>query len=804
MSWVHVMIVLPLLFAVFIPFLYKAFPKIHTGWFVLAVPVVIFGYLASFLPMVASGQTAMLEVPWIPYFDINFDVYVDGLGLIFALIISGIGALVVVYSIFYLSKAREALHNFYVYLMMFMGAMLGVVLSDNMIVLYLFRELTSVSSFLLIAYWYQRKQSRFGAQKAMLITVFGGFSMLAAILMLHNIGGTFSIQELIAQGDVVMQHELFLPAMLLLLLGAFTKSAQFPFHIWLPDAMEAPTPISAYLHSATMVKAGIYLVARYTPIFGGTPEWFWIVTGVGLFTLFWGSINAVKQRDLKALLAFSTISQLGLIMSLLGMGSAALYFGSGDDAAQIHLIAILAAVFHLINHSTFKGSLFMVVGIVDHETGTVDMRKLGGLMSIMPVSFTLALIGSLAMAGLPPFNGFLSKEMFFTGTLNAAQLDIFNVGTYGVMIPIVAWIASIFTFVYSIVLVAKTFFGKYQPERLEKEAHEAPLGMLIPPSILGFFVIAIFFFPNVLYDYVLHPMVNSIAPSIGPSLDYTIEAWHGWDAIELWMTVAVVALGLILFSTLKKWMWMYNNIPQSMHLNNWFSGGIRRMERVSHKIIDFHMTGYIRDYLVYILITFLIIVGGSFFLTNSFSMQSDIGEVNLFEYALAFGLIGAAALVVITRSKLTAVVSVGVLGYVIALFFIILRAPDLALTQLAIETVSVALYLLCFYHLPKLRSREEEQGEKFQPFNFIVALATGTLITLIMLSVNDHRLFESISWYYEDAYELAGAANMVNAILADFRAFDTYLEIFVLAIAALGVFALIRLRLNRRGRDESQ
>lgn len=259
---------------------------------------------------------------------------------------------------------------------MFMGAMLGVVLSDNMIVLYLFRELTSVSSFLLIAYWYQRKQSRFGAQKAMLITVFGGFSMLAAILMLHNIGGTFSIQELIAQGDVVMQHELFLPAMLLLLLGAFTKSAQFPFHIWLPDAMEAPTPISAYLHSATMVKAGIYLVARYTPIFGGTPEWFWIVTGVGLFTLFWGSINAVKQRDLKALLAFSTISQLGLIMSLLGMGSAALYFGSGDDAAQIHLIAILAAVFHLINHSTFKGSLFMVVGIVDHETGTVICENL--------------------------------------------------------------------------------------------------------------------------------------------------------------------------------------------------------------------------------------------------------------------------------------------------------------------------------------------------------------------------------------------------------------------------------------------
>ncbi|GAJ99475.1 LOW QUALITY PROTEIN: Na(+) H(+) antiporter subunit A [Geomicrobium sp. JCM 19055] len=804
MSWVHLMIVLPLLFAVFIPLLYKAFPRIHTGWFVLVVPVVIFGYLATYLPMLANGETAMYEIPWIPYLDINFAVFVDGLGLIFALIISGIGALVVIYSIYYLSKAREALHNFYVYLMMFMGAMLGVVLSDNMIVLYLFWELTSISSFLLIAYWYQRKQSRFGAQKAMLITVLGGFAMLASIIMIHNITGTFSIREVIAQSDLLVQHDLFLPAMLLLLLGAFTKSAQFPFHIWLPDAMEAPTPISAYLHSATMVKAGIYLVARFTPAFGGTPEWFWIVTFVGLFTI-WGSLNAVKQRDLKALLAFSTISQLGLIMSLLGMGSAALYFNPGDQGVQLHAYAVLAAVFHLINHSTFKGSLFMVVGIVDHETGTRDMRKLGGL-TIMPVSFTLAVIGSLSMAGLPPFNGFISKEMFFTGTLNAANLDIFNMATYGAIIPIVAWIASVFTFIYSIILVYKTFLGKYQPERLEKKAHEAPLGMLIPPSILGFLVLAIFFFPNVIGDYALKPMVASIIPSAaGVFDDYTISWWHGFVP-ELFMTMAVVALGLILFATLNRWIGLYNHMPQWMHLNNWFKHGLSGMERGSHKVIDWHMTGYIRDYLMYIFITIILIVGGSYFMLTDFTLYTDnLASINLFEIVLALVLLGSTVLVMATRSRLTAVVSVGVLGYVVALFFIILRAPDLALTQLAIETVSVALYLLCFYHLPKLKSRSEEEGEKFKVSNFIVALGVGSLVTLLALSVNGYNLFEPISTYYGDSYDLAGAANMVNAILADFRGFDTFLEIVVVAIAGLGVYALVRLRLEkRRGTDESQ
>ncbi len=373
-------IVSPFIIALIVPLLYKSLKRVHTGWFVLIVPIVLFLYLVQFIPSVASGEVYIYEVPWIPSLGINFTAYLDGLSLILALLITGVGSLVILYSIYYLSKERESLGHFYVYLLMFMGAMLGVVFSDNLMVLYLFWELTSISSFLLIAYWYHRRQSRYGAQKSMLITVTGGIGMLAGFIMLSTMMDTFSIREIIANVAAYTDHTLFIPAMLLVLLGAFTKSAQFPFHIWLPDAMEAPTPVSAYLHSATMVKAGIYLVARFTPVFGGDAVWFWVVSLVGMITLFWGSFNAVRQTDLKALLAYSTISQLGLIMSLLGIGSAALYFDAADTASAMYSIAIFTALFHLVNHSTFKGALFMVVGIVDHETGTRDIRKLGGLM----------------------------------------------------------------------------------------------------------------------------------------------------------------------------------------------------------------------------------------------------------------------------------------------------------------------------------------------------------------------------------------------------------------------------------------
>ena len=416
MFTIIIAIMLPFIAAALVPFVYKRLPRIHIGWIVFAVPVILFIMLARYIPSISSGTTYLKTIDWMPSYGINFTTYLDGLSIIFGLLITGIGSLVILYSIYYLST-RESLHHFYIYLLLFMGAMLGVVFSDNIMVLYVFWELTSISSFLLIAFWYHRKGSRYGAQKSLLITVSGGVAMLAGFIMVYIMTDTLSIREIISSISHHTNHPLFLAAMLLVLLGAFTKSAQFPFHIWLPDAMEAPTPVSAYLHSATMVKAGIYLVARLTPVFGGDQVWFWVVSGVGIFTLFWGSFSAVRQVDLKALLAYSTISQLGLIMTLFGLGSAALHAGYNSESI-IYTQATFAALFHLINHSTFKGALFMIVGIVDHELGTRDIRKLGGLMALMPVTFTIAVIGSFSMAGLPPFNGFLSKEMFFEAVLN--------------------------------------------------------------------------------------------------------------------------------------------------------------------------------------------------------------------------------------------------------------------------------------------------------------------------------------------------------------------------------------------------
>src|SRR5699024_4488984 len=394
-------ILAPLLIAFFVPLISRIKNKVHTGVFIFFVPLTIFLY---FLQFIGTNFTPLTQTyRWIPSLHINFDLYLDGLSLLFVLLISGIGSLVVLYSTFYL-KRTERLGQFYVYLLMFMAAMLGILLSDNVFVLYTFWELTSISSFLLIGYWHFKERSRYGALKSMLITVFGGLSMFGGFILLSVVTGTTSIRAMIEQTDVILNSE-FLPLILtFILLGAFTKYAQFSFHIWLADAMEAPTPVSAYLHSATMVKAGLYLVARFFPIFSNY-EWFFIIVSTfGVITLCWASYMAVRQTDLKAILAYSTVSQLGMIMAMLGFGTN---------------IAIFAAVFHILNHATFKGSLFMVAGIIDVQTGTRDIRRLGKLFTLMPITGTLALFGTFSMAGFPlPFlNGFYSKELFFESTL---------------------------------------------------------------------------------------------------------------------------------------------------------------------------------------------------------------------------------------------------------------------------------------------------------------------------------------------------------------------------------------------------
>ncbi|MDM5220702.1 Na+/H+ antiporter subunit A [Peribacillus sp. NJ11] len=801
MSLLHWAVLSPFLLALIVPILYKLFRQIHTGWFVLILPILLFTYFSSFISLTKRGDIITERAAWIPSLGIHIDFYVDGLGLLFALLITGIGSLVVLYSVFYLSKEKEKLNQFYVFLLLFMGAMLGVVLSDNLIVLYSFWEFTSLSSFLLIGYWNERERSRYGAQKSLLITVFGGLSLLGGIILLAIMGNTFSIRELIAQSGELMDHPLFTPALLLVLLGAFTKSAQFPFHIWLPDAMEAPTPVSAYLHSATMVKAGIYLVARLSPVFAESGIWFWLVSIAGLITLFWGSFSAIKQTDLKGILAFSTISQLGLIMSLLGLGAAALHYESLGE--NIYLAATVAAVFHLINHATFKGSLFMVAGIIDHETGTRDIRKLGGLMQLMPITFTVAVIGAFSMAGLPPFNGFLSKEMFLASMVDVLKLNIFNMETWGMLFPVLAWVASVFTFIYSMIVVLKPFTGKLQLNLLDKKPHEAPIGMLISPIILASLVIIFGIFPNLLSSSIIEPAVAGIQPSlVGPDFQVHIAFWHGFQP-ELWMTVGIIAFGIILYKTFPKWQKIHQWMPERLSLNALYDNGLRGLERSASSVMKFLMTGSIRTYLLSIFLFFILSLGFTLYWKDAFKLDTgNLAPIGLYEWVLAAITVIGSIAILFARSRLTSIIILGAVGYTISLFFVLLRAPDLALTQLVIETISVSLFLLCFFHLPLMASRKEERMT-FRLNNALISIGVGVMVTLIALSAHSNKLFDSISSYYlENAYKEAGGKNVVNVILVDFRGLDTMFEITVLSIAALGIFAMIKLRLTG-GKDKS-
>ncbi|MBQ6446866.1 Na+/H+ antiporter subunit A [Cytobacillus oceanisediminis] len=789
MSILHWAVLAPFIYTLLIPITYKLLKRVHTGWFVLPLPILLFVYFCSNIGTTSSLQAKIASIPWIPSLGIDFAVKLDGLGMLFSLLIAGIGSLVILYSIYYLDKDKEKLNQFYVYLLFFMGAMLGVVLCDNLIVLYMFWEITSISSFLLIGFWNNRSNSRYGAIKSMVITVFGGLSLLAGIVLLYLMTGSFNISEIITsvQQNSIISHPLFMLGMICILLGAFTKSAQFPFHIWLPDAMEAPTPVSSYLHSATMVKAGIYLIARLSPVFAVSGYWLWIVSLVGIITLLYGSFLAVKQVDLKGLLAYSTISQLGMIMSLLGIGAAGVHY----DNESIYYIATAAAVFHLVNHATFKGSLFMMAGIVDHETGTRDIRRLGGLMKIMPITFAIALIGSLSMAGIPPLNGFLSKEMFFASMLNIRDFNMFHLDTWGVLLPIIAWVGSIFTFVYSMILVFKTFTGKYQPEKLSTKPHEAPMGMLISPIILVSLVVIFGLFPGVLSNTILSPAITSIYG--GGVYDLHIYHWHGFQP-ELFMTIGVIVFGTILYLSVTKWSVIYQAIPVVWNrIYDWLFG---ETENTFNKLTNKYMTGSLRTYLIYIFSFFTLILFYTLFAKDGFKIDTSLlAPIGGYEAVLSLVLVISTIAILFSKSRLTSIILLGAVGYTVSLFYVVFRAPDLALTQLVIETVSVALFLLCFYHLP--RNARKKESIPFKISNAVISVLVGLVVMLIAIASYSTKLFDSISPYYVDnTYIKAAGENMVNVILVDFRGFDTLFEITVLAIAAIGIYSMITLRMG--------
>ncbi|UXS36395.1 Na+/H+ antiporter subunit A [Staphylococcus delphini] len=791
MSWLHMALLLPLIFAILIPILYRFYKRIHLGWFVLPIPVVLFAYFLSYIQPTMSGQFTEQSAAWMPQIGMNFDVYVDGLGLLFSLLITGIGSLVVLYSISYLSQS-EQLGHFYCYLLMFMSAMLGVVLSDNLLVLYFFWELTSFSSFLLISFWRHKDKSLYGAMKSMMITVFGGLSLLSGFILLYLASGTWRIRDIIENVDQIQTSPIFLLAMIFVIIGAMTKSAQFPFYIWLPDAMEAPTPVSAYLHSATMVKAGIYLIARLTPIFAVSQGWIWAVTAFGLVTLFWGSLNATKQQDLKGILAFSTVSQLGMIMSMLGIGAVSYHF-QGDES-QLYLAAYSAAIFHLINHATFKGALFMITGAVDHATGTRDIRKLGGLMTIMPISFTLSIITSLSMAGVPPFNGFLSKEAFIESMIEVTHASVFSLNTVGLLIPIVAIVGSIFTFVYSFKFIVEIFLGDHKPDALPNKAHEASILMNISPTILAILVISIGLFPSIVSAPLVEPAVKSIANTNEVSASFHL--WHGFTPAFI-ATLVIYAVGAVLILTAKRWVPILRGIPNALTLNHWYNQTGRYTPYYATQITRTYMTGFNRNNLVIIFFMMIVLTFVTLIFVPFTVDFMKVSPIRLYEFVSVITITIAAIMIIFARSRLFSIIMLSAVGYSMAIFFIFFNAPDLALTQFVVETISTALFLLCFYHLPNM-SRYNE-SVRYRVVNAIISIGVGAVVIVLGLIAYGNRHFESISEFYKaHVYDLAEGKNMVNVILVDFRGTDTLFESSVLGIAGMGIYTLIKLRAKHK------
>ncbi|HEC2149951.1 TPA: Na+/H+ antiporter subunit A [Staphylococcus delphini] len=791
MSWLHMAVLLPLIFAILIPILYRFYKRIHLGWFVLPIPVVLFAYFLSYIQPTMSGQFTEQSAAWMPQIGMNFDVYVDGLGLLFSLLITGIGSLVVLYSISYLSQS-EQLGHFYCYLLMFMSAMLGVVLSDNLLVLYFFWELTSFSSFLLISFWRHKDKSLYGAMKSMMITVFGGLSLLGGFILLYLASGTWRIRDIIENVDQIQTSPIFLLAMIFVIIGAMTKSAQFPFYIWLPDAMEAPTPVSAYLHSATMVKAGIYLIARLTPIFAVSQGWIWAVTAFGLVTLFWGSLNATKQQDLKGILAFSTVSQLGMIMSMLGIGAVSYHF-QGDES-QLYLAAYSAAIFHLINHATFKGALFMITGAVDHATGTRDIHKLGGLMTIMPISFTLSIITSLSMAGVPPFNGFLSKEAFIESMIEVTHASVFSLNTVGLLIPIVAIVGSIFTFVYSFKFIVEIFLGDHKPDTLPNKAHEASILMNISPTILAILVISIGLFPSIVSAPLVEPAVKSIANTNEVSASFHL--WHGFTPAFI-ATLVIYAVGAVLILTAKRWVPILRGIPNALTLNHWYNQTGRYTPYYATQITRTYMTGFNRNNLVIIFFMMIVLTFVTLIFVPFTVDFMKVSPIRLYEFVSVITITIAAIMIIFARSRLFSIIMLSAVGYSMAIFFIFFNAPDLALTQFVVETISTALFLLCFYHLPNM-SRYNE-SVRYRVVNAIISIGVGAVVIVLGLIAYGNRHFESISEFYKaHVYDLAEGKNMVNVILVDFRGTDTLFESSVLGIAGMGIYTLIKLRAKHK------
>jgi multicomponent K+:H+ antiporter subunit A len=726
---------------------------------------------------IASGEVVRLILPWMPQFGLELYFRLDGYAWLFAMLIAFMGVLVVLYARYYMSSA-DPVPRFFSFLLAFMGAMLGTVLSGNLIQLVVFWELTSLTSFMLIAYWYHRKDARRGARMALIVTMGGGLSLLLGILMLGGIVGSYELDAVLASGDVIRAHPWYAPVLLLIVVGVLTKSAQFPFHFWLPQAMAAPTPVSAYLHSATMVKAGVFLLARLWPAFEGTDLWFWMISTAGGATLLIGAFSATFQRDLKGVLAYSTISHLGLITLLLGMNSE---------------LALVAAVFHMMNHATFKASLFMAAGIVDHETGTRDIKRLRGLAHLMPITATVATVAAAAMAGVPLLNGFLSKEMFFAEAIVAGQASGLRF-----TLPIVATVAGIFSVAYSARFIHRVFFGPLSPD-IPRTPKEPTRGMLFPSAVLVIACLLV----GVLPTQTVGPFLAVAARAIlGPDLPtYELALWHGFTP-ALGMSLIALCGGLLFYAALSRRGRVFAPTPLLSRLN-----AARIFDMVNVALI--RGAGRLARALFpsrlqpQLLMIFLVALIAGFLPLFMMGWSAGLAPLTPLDplFALLWLAGAACAIGAALQAKFhrfVALILVGGVGLVTCLTFAWFSAPDLALTQIAVEVVTLVLILLGLRWLPQRLEIEELRRNTLRARarrarDFAIAVSAGAGIAALSFAVLTRRSNGELApFFLRNALEQAGGRNVVNVMLVDFRGFDTLGEITVVGIVAIIVYALLR------------
>jgi len=730
--------------------------------------------LLTNLPAVLAGDVVTTGVNWLPGLGLNVNLMLDGLGFFFAMLILGIGLLIITYARFYLSR-DDNMGEFFTYLLLFQGAMVGIVLSDNILLLIIFWELTSLSSFLLIGYWKHLPEGRQGARMA-----------LGGMLILGNIAGSYDLSVILQNRDLIQESPLYLPALILILLGCFTKSAQFPFHFWLPHAMAAPTPVSAYLHSATMVKAGIFLMARLWPVLSGTPEWFVIVTTAGLVTMVLGAFIAFFKHDLKSLLAFSTVSHLGLITMLLGTGTP---FGA------------MAAVFHILNHATFKAALFMSAGIVDHETHTRHIPSLGGLRTLMPITFVIVTLASLSMAGIPFLNGFLSKEMMLE---EANQTILFNTPW---LVPALAVIGSLFSAAYCFRLISHTFLGPVRDD-YPSHPHDPGIGLWGPPAFLVVLVVIIGCAPFLVQNFVFLVADSVIGGTAKLEVKY-IKIWHGLVP-ALYMSIAAVVGGLIVLALYKPLIKAWDATPRP-EAKTIFEALIAGVVALARGFAGGLHSGSFSRHAAIAAVT-IIAIGYHAWITGTVGAATRVsqpaGPVEIAGWSML--VVATIGLVLLHRNRLMALILIGIVGLMVSVGFVFFSAPDLAMTQITVEVVTIILLLLALNFLPNRTPVESSVLRRIRDTVIAVAGGLATFAMAYHFLLRDAVTAPISEFHLANSYKGGGGTNVVNVILVDFRGYDTYGEIIVLGIAALLIYALtetllggpVRARLLNRTPDQ--